>query len=554
MSITPVDTQSEGAAAGGDTSANNQPKARSAPPPPPPEDAHDEAEGEREWFYFPKSKEFYTTNSRGDWVSVDASTARQMLIRDGVSDSLTKEERLAGVKLTEVDLRLIDIRLENTVRYVGTVAGWKRGKWRMNGKEVLVTEELSVIAPRPPREDAPARADGSCRGWPVLGGQFERWLSSKRMGLTKEGAWLRVPEGEKPPAGWRAEDEGHDQRPYYFAWLARWYRAILDGTRELGHAVVFAGGTGCGKTLNVQLLERIFGGESAEPYKYLTGGQFNKDLATATVMTIDDEVSKTDMKSRKDIGAHVKQFVAKPKMRVEGKGSDAVILSPCNRLIFCVNLTADNLSVLPPPSEDLVDADGKSGKMQLYKFYAHGWEMPFDTEAAKAAFFKQMIAELPYFLWWLLNEFQLPAELHDDRFGVVPWMHPEILESLEELSPWQRILGLIDRELFKEGGRNRWVVTAEKLHQLLTDEDSKLPAYEKQGLKANYLHLSDIAIKRPHRCVDVRSVARGKIRAYALFRDGEDHRSDEAKAWIRQEVESLLAAKGGAPADALGEE
>ena len=195
MSINAVDTKSEGGAADGDSSAKRQPKARTAPPPPPPEDAHDEAEGEREWYYFPKSKEFYTTNSKGDWVSVDASTARQMLIRDGVSDSLTKEERLAGVKLTEVDLRLIDIRLENTVRYVGTVAGWKRGKWRMNGKDVLVTEELSVIRPQAPREDAPARPDGSCRGWPVLGGQFERWLSSKRMGLTKEGTWLRVPEG-----------------------------------------------------------------------------------------------------------------------------------------------------------------------------------------------------------------------------------------------------------------------------------------------------------------------------------------------------------------------
>lgn len=510
-----------------------------------PEDAHESEEGEREWFYFPKGKEFYTTNSRGDWVSLDATTARQMLVRDGLSASLTKEEWNAGARLSEVDLRLIDIRMENTVRYVGTVAGWKRGKWRMNGKEVLCTEELQVIKPKAPGEGAPAREDGTCRGWPVLGGQFERWLSSRGWGHAKDGSWLRVNEGEKAPAGWRAEDDGYDQRPYYFAWLARWYRAILDASRELGHAVVFAGGTGCGKTLNVHLLEKIFGGESAEPYKFLVGGQFNKDLVTSTVMTIDDEASKTDMKSRKDIGAHVKQFVAKPKMRVEGKGSDAVILSPCNRLIFCVNLTADNLSVLPPPSEDLVDSDGKSGKIQLYKFYAHGWEMPFDTERDKAVFVKQLLAEMPYFLWWLMNEFTLPAEMYDDRFGVRPWMHPEILESLEELSPWQRILGLIDRELFKDGGRDRWVLTADKLHQLLTNEDSALPAYEKQGLKANYLHLSDIATKRPARCVDVRSLARGKVRAYALFREGYDYKTDECRAWVRREVEDLLAAKGG---------
>lgn len=511
----------------------------------PPDAAHDAVSGEREWYYLPRGDKFFTTNSTGNWVWVNESTCRNMLIQEGYSDYLTKEEKIAGVQLTEVDLKIIDFRTERIVRYAGTVAGWKRGHHRMNGKDVLVTDELSVIRPRKPEADAPARADGSCRGWPTLGGQFERWLSSKGWGSV-QGRPVFVAEGAKAPSGWAPDDDGLDQRPFYFAWQARWYRAILEGTRELGHAVVFAGGTGCGKTLNVQLIEHIFGGESAQPYAYLSGGQFNSDLISATVMTIDDEVSKTDMKSRKDLGARVKQFVAVPKMRVEGKGVDAVILSPANRLIFCVNLTEDNLSVLPPPSEDLVDPDGKSGKIQLYKFYSHGWEGSFGTEAEKAAFFRKLINELPHYLWWLLHEFQLPAENYDDRFGVLPWMHPEILEALEELSPWQRILSLIDRELFKVGGRDRWVVTAEMLHSMLTDEQSCLAASDKSQLKQNYLHLGEIAQKRPARCVDLRSMARGKLRAYALFREGCRMDTEEEAAWMKAEVATLLASRAAA--------
>ena len=522
---------------------------------PPPEEAHDQISGKREWYYYPDANAFYTTNRRGDWVTLNEPTTRKMLILGGLSDSLTKDELKEGIRLTEVDLELIDIKMERTVDYAGVVAGWKRGVHVINGSVVLVTSEMDLIQPVRAADDAEARPDGTCRGWPVLGGQFERWLSSRGWVQSRETAWAKLAEGEAPSAGMRPEDDGHDQRPYLFAWLARWYGAALAGRVTLGHGVVFSGNTGCGKTFFVQVLERIFGGRSAQPYKYLIGGQFNADLIGASVLTIDDEASKTDMKSRKDLGARWKQFVAVPKIRIEGKGDNAVILSLLNRLIFCTNLTPDNLQVLPPPSEDLVDPDGKSGKIMLFKFYAHGWEGPFGSISQQEAFWRRIMGELPHFLWWLLHEFTLPADLVDERFGVKPWMHPEILEALEELSPWQRILGLIDRELFKPTGRDRWVVTSESLHTLLTNEDSALPGADKASLKSSYMHLGEISQKRPLRCVDLRGMARGKVRAFALFREGYDFKTDECRAWLKSELQSMIAAKGGAAVQAeLGEE
>lgn len=525
----------------------------------PPGEAHAQVAGKREWFYYPKQDRFFTTNSKGDWVSINEGTARLMLIQSGFSDKLTKAEKDEGVQLTEVDIEIVDIKTERIVSYAGIVAGSKRGFKKMNGSDVLITHELDIIKPRQAVAEAPSRADGTCRGWPTLGGQFERWLCSKGWGSLKDqfGRRAEIP-GAQEAAAWRPEDEGFDQRDYFFAWLARWYGGVLEGERSLGHAVVFSGGTGCGKTFMVTLLEAIFGGAAAQPYAYLMGGQFNRDVVSSTVLTIDDEVSKTDMKSRKDLGARVKQFVAVPKMRIEGKGADAVILSMVNRLIFCTNLTEDNLSVLPPPSEDLIDADGRSGKMMMFKFYSHGWEEPAATRVAQAAFFKRLVGELPAFLWWLLNEFELPANLYDDRFGVVPWMHPEMLEKLEELSPWQRILSLIDRVLFAEGGRERWVVTSETLHELLTNEDSKLPAFEKQALRASYLHLDEIAQKRPLRCVNLRGQARGALRAYVLYRDGARTDSEAEKRLVMDELKLLIAKKKGAASvlapDALSDE
>lgn len=520
---------------------------------PPPGVAHAALAGVREWFFSPNDGMFWTTNSTGDWVQLNESTARAVLVMGGKSDRLTKEEKMEGVELTEVDREIVDIRMERIVDFAGVVAGWKRGYHVINGSRVLVVSELNLIEPVQAPEGALAREDGSCRGWPLLGGQFERWLSSKGWGRTKEGAWLRVAEGEKPPPGFVYEDDGYDQRPYFFAWLARWFGAALEGRIVLGHAVVFAGSTGCGKTFCVQLIKHIFGGATAQPYKFLVGGQFNADLVGASVLTIDDEASKTDMKSRKDLGARVKQFVAVPEIRIEGKGANAVLLSLLNRLIFCTNLTEDNLSVLPPPSEDLVDPDGKSGKMMLFKFYAHGWDGAFSTEAEKQAFWRAVVAELPHFLWWLLNEFSLPAELYDERFGVAPWMHPEILESLEELSPWQRILGLIDRELFKAGGRDVWVVDSGYLHQLLTAEESELPSSDKSSLKANYLHLAEIALKRPLRCQDIRAQARGKVRAFALYREGINPMDTRIRAQVKEGLALIVARKTGGTATPMAE-
>ena len=46
---------------------------------------------------------------------------------------------------------------------------------------------------------------------------------------------------------------------------------------------------------------------------------------------------------------------------------------------------------------------------------------------------------------WLENEFEIPVEWRSSRFGVKEFQNPQLLESLDELSPATILLELIDQ-------------------------------------------------------------------------------------------------------------
>ena len=333
-----------------------------------------EEEGELYWFT-PGGRRYWYKNSVGDWVSTIETGFKRKLVSMGVMPMITKEETQEGKLLSEVDEKLLEIESEAQVKYAGPVAGYKRGMHVICGDRVLVTEELNLIEPE-------------AGEWPILEEYLKNLLSSEGWVRSNKGELIFINEGDTIPRYSVPEDEGFDQRKFVFAWLAQWLEAAHLGKPSLGQAMVFAGDTNCGKTFFVDLIKELFGGKEAHPYQWLLGGQFNKELVGTSVLIIDDEVSKTDMKSRKDLGARLKQFVAVPSIRIEGKGADALHLKPLHRLIFMTNMDEDNLSVLPPPSVDLVDADGRSGKMMLVKCYKHGFPHADGIEGREEGLFR----------------------------------------------------------------------------------------------------------------------------------------------------------------------
>jgi hypothetical protein len=121
--------------------------------------------------------------------------------------------------------------------------------------------------------------------------------------------------------------------------------------------------------------------------------------------------------------------------------------------------------VLPPIDDSIED--------KLILLRAHKRPMPARTAslAERTAFWSALVAELPAFVDFLL-QWEIPAELQSERFGITHYQHPVILRAVDDLAPEYRLLTLIDMEIFKVGNPSTWEGTAEELEKLLTDRDA----------------------------------------------------------------------------------
>jgi hypothetical protein len=89
----------------------------------------------------------------------------------------------------------------------------------------------------------------------------------------------------------------------------------------------------------------------------------------------------------------------------------------------------------------------------------------------KAAFWQEIVGELPAYLHLLENEFEIPVEWRSSRFGVKEFQNPQLLEYLDELSPATILLELID-QLQPWGVSNcEWQGTSTELRQLLIENE-----------------------------------------------------------------------------------
>jgi len=175
------------------------------------------------------------------------------------------------------------------------------------------------------------------------------------------------------------------------------------------------------------------------PFKSMTERTgFNADLLGAECLMFGDEQSSTHMSTRRALGAQLKQLVANGEHRCEGKYANALTLRPFWRVTMSLNDEPENISVLPPLDESIID------KLMLFKvspvelFNTDQWTRDRAKDMAR------LRSEIPGFLWHLINEFQIPSELRDHRFGIKAYHHPDVLQALGKLSSESRLLELID--------------------------------------------------------------------------------------------------------------
>lgn len=475
-----------GGGSGGKTPPPASPPAAAAPDdgPPDPAEAFTSKRGDEEYFFDEDSKQFLRKNDAGAWIGLgQGDFILHLKKQHGLRD-----KPLPG-KLTSAAHDVVwDVQNNRRVSYAGLIAGYKSGVHVIGGRRVLVTDEPVLIEP-------------SKGEWPL----YAKVLEGLFVGTEETGADGKTIE--------------IDQRPWVFAWLQHLARCAYSGRTDSGLMFGLAGDPNCGKSFFALTVEWMTGGRSAKCYKYMMGDDsFNRDLVESPIWLIDDEnQADTNYQARQRFGGEVKMVTANNSFRVRAMHTNPFAIPLLRRLMVLCNLQGTRLLVFPPLDGDVDD------KMHLFKGYVRPapaapitietpaeqacWPMPMPTRTPeeREAFRAAIRAELPAFLWWLLNEYKMPSHVSAGaRFGSeVSYRHPAIVAALQEHSPCVRLWDLIVRsrvvfEHYEPGDsqtvarrtlRTEWRGSAGDLETLLKkDSASDLSKEERAEIKAaNYL-------------------------------------------------------------------
>ncbi|MEO0797439.1 MAG: DUF5906 domain-containing protein [Verrucomicrobiota bacterium] len=470
---------------------------------------------------------------------------RRWLLMQGFRTSLTKEERAEGVVLSPADRVLTDVETNRTVDFVGEIAGYKTGLHTIGGRRVLCPREAELIEPQ-------------CAG--------DGWQYAERQALfdgvgvpeaqlaESEKAWRRVVDESEPAAeGWPiisrfltnlfvSPPDEHGERLSQLGIVFGWWRDFLQAVYRgvdtrygppKSPALFMAGEWNCGKTRFTEMLRITTGRRRGFPYKWMTGESgFNKDLFQSPLLLVDDEADKTDIKSRAYLAQITKQLVVGSAGRCEGKGTDALELDPLWRVVMVCNVDQDSLRVLPP-------MDMIHDKCVVLKGYRADMPMPTTTTAQQRLFWKAVMYELPFFVDWLLNRFELPEKYGPtNRFPVIPWHHPEIVDLMDELTPWAELWALLEATILKPTRQNSfnrmempsqcWAGTCQDLIEVFrtNKEEWNLTQMEINRMSAAWFgrHLKAIESRYPERAYMKRYSSK---RIWYLSQNSNVHARDE---------------------------
>lgn len=325
---------------------------------------------------------------------------------------------------SEIGNFLLDAQLNSALDYAGNLAGFNAGVHELNGIRFL-----SMRSPVTP-EAVPGPSETLQA---VLNGLFP----------------------------------DDDNRRRFEAWFFHAWEYLHRREWAPLPVLALAGPRNCGKSLLVNLLAHVLGGtEPGQALRYISGEtSFNADLAGAHLLVVDDEISSTDMRTRRATMQRIKALAVLNHHRIEPKGYDAVTLAPHWRAVFATNDEPEALQVLPPIEDGLRD------KLLLLRCQRTEMPMPSASPKERAAFMDQLKADVPGFLDHLRRVDWLKS-FRDSRQAVTGWQDGILRESLESLNAERQLLDLIDvlKPWDRIGGT--WTGTAAELESLLLDGHS----------------------------------------------------------------------------------
>lgn len=345
-----------------------------------------------ETYFEPKGNRYWIKDADSKWIPLNKEDIKPIMEMMGYSCRSGK-----GKNYSEVDLLLTDVRAKNNICYAGEVGGQKEGIRENNGNKYLITRGPSLV--------------------PAVKGDW---------GLIRElGERLFGPE----------------QLPYVLGWSKNAVRSLYNGITKRGQLLVLAGPHGCGKSFwQNRVITPMLGGRVARPMQYMTGQtSFNEDIIQCEHLLLEDENSRIDLRTRREFGTAIKGFAVNNVQRLHGKGKNALVVESSHWMSLSVNDEAENLGCMPPMDESLLD------KIILLKCNcAITAEWPGNDPVKLQAFQEAVVAQIPAFNYYLLNEHEIPKEISDIRFGVTSYQDDELMSRIDGMSPESELEMIID--------------------------------------------------------------------------------------------------------------
>jgi hypothetical protein len=305
-----------------------------------------------------------------------------------------------GQALSELEAATLTISNQNRIDEIAPVVFSKDRVVKFNGSRILNCANVKPVEP----DD-----DGDPAKWPFIHG----WLNQMFVNA----------KGHRPTI------------EYLFAWLRRFYKAVLDREFSQGQALLFVGPTGKGKSLlSNRVISQMVGG-FADASDYLSGQtKFNKDLGRAAAWVIDDSTSSACFQDQRKATELIKRSVANPRIEYQAKYADAISVPWTGRVIMSTNMDANSLSVIPA-----LDSSNRDKIMALRVRDDAREDFPCNVKTEAA-----ISTELPHFCKWLLD-WKAPKELDGNgRFGVASFIDESVASAAYDNSSRSSIAELVE--------------------------------------------------------------------------------------------------------------
>jgi len=333
--------------------------------------------------YFESSSGKFWIDIKGKLIPHNETMARLNLWTAGFS-----KDRENGP--SEVDNILTDAIANQTLDWIGVLAGWPKGAFTYDDASLMNLRETKLWVP--------TYGDNT-----VVKDYFRNLL-------------------------------GEEQLPYVLAWIKLAVSSVETGRKRIlsgkyprfriSQALSIVGGVGDGKTVCAMLLTKLIAGANAtagNPAQAAQGGtSFNEDLSEKMVHVLDDEGGQVDYASRLKFGEAIKRSVATHEKRIHGKNKKPITLEPFCRTILLLNDELSDLQILPPLDGSLGD------KFLILKTVGKGFREPGGDYETRL---DTLIEGIPDFLG-ALSKWQIPAAIEDQRYGVVSYHNRDVVQQV----------------------------------------------------------------------------------------------------------------------------